>query len=217
MGSSQRLSFTSDGHNIPVDVITPGGNGRHPAVLVLHGSTGMWDPVHNRYAQQFSRFGYVVFLVHYFERTGTARATDPAAQEHFPAWMRTVSDAITFAAQHPGVDPGRIALLGFSLGAYLALSVAAVDRRVKAVVDFFGGLPAHFQDKLEHMPPVLILHGEADRTVPVDEAYALEQVLRAKQFAYEIKTYPRAGHVLNLPALLDAGQRTVRFLKRNLG
>ena len=55
--------------------------------------------------------------------------------------MRTVGVAITFAAQPPSVDPDRIGLLGFSLGAYLALSVTWVEPRVKAVVEFFGGMP----------------------------------------------------------------------------
>ena len=32
-------------------------------------------------------------------------------------------------------------MLGFSLGAYLAVSAAAIDSRVQAVVEFFGGLP----------------------------------------------------------------------------
>ena len=89
--------------------------------------------------------GYSVFLLHFFDRTGTVRADYETTHRHFPDWMRTIGDAITFAAQNPAVDANRIGLLGFSLGAFLALAVASVDPRVKAVVEFFGGLPEELQ------------------------------------------------------------------------
>ena len=79
--------------------------------------------------------GYAVFVVHYFERTGTVWADRDTTRTNFPNWMRTVGDAMTFTSQHAFVDANRIGLLGFSLGAYLALSVASVEPGVKAVVE----------------------------------------------------------------------------------
>jgi carboxymethylenebutenolidase len=129
--------------------------------------------------------------------------------------MRTIGDAITFVGQHASVDANRIGLLGFSLGAYLALSVASVEPRVKAVVEFFGGMPEELHG-FTRMPPVLILHGEQDRVVPVTEATRLKQLLERTKTPYEVRLYPGAGHGFSGLQLLDAGQRTSQFLKRNL-
>ena len=92
--------------------------------------------------------------------------------------MRAVGDAITFASQHASVDANRIGLLGFSLGSYLALSVASVEPRVKVVVEFFGGMPEELHG-FTRMPPVLILHGEDDRVVPVSRSDAAATIAGA--------------------------------------
>ena len=87
--------------------------------------------------------------------------------------------------------------------------------RVKAVVEFFGGLPEELQG-VPRMPPVLILHGEDDRVVPVSEAVKLQQLLERTGTPYEIKLYPGAGHVLNGLQFMDAGRRAVQFLNKHL-
>src|SRR5207245_1920407 len=99
---------------------------------------------------------------------------------------------------------------------YLGLSVASLDPRVKAAVDFFGGLPDQFATAFSHLPPTLILHGDADTIVPVSEARKLEGVLRANAVAYEVRIYPGETHFFSPLAALDAAQRSVRFLKRHL-
>lgn len=208
-------SFLSDGLSITVQQFLPTASGRYPAVLALHGSGG----IHEGWAEQPARLmagqGYAVFVVHYFERTGTVWADNATTRTNFPVWMRTIGDAITFVGQHASVDANRIGLLGFSLGAYLALSVASVEPRVKAVVEFFGGMPEELHG-FTRMPPVLILHGEQDRVVPVTEATRLKQLLERTKTPYEVRLYPGAGHGFSGLQLLDAGQRTSQFLKRNL-
>jgi dienelactone hydrolase len=107
-------------------------------------------------------------------------------------------------------------LLGFSLGAYLALSVAAVDQRVKAVVDFFGGFPKEMKLFMRRLCPTLILHGDADTTVPVAEAYYLQEILEKKAIPYEMQIYGGAGHGFNGEIWQDARRRTLAFLQRHL-
>lgn len=159
--------------------------------------------------------GYSVFLLHYFERTETVWADYTTTRRHFPDWMTTIGDAISFVAQNPAVDASRIGLLGFSLGAFLALAVASVDPRVKAVVEFFGGMPEELQG-FQRMPPVLILHGESDQVVPVSEATKLQALLQRAGTPYEIQLYPGAGHVFNALQFMDAGRRAVQFLNKYL-
>jgi len=160
--------------------------------------------------------GFAVYVLHYFDRTGTTWADDPTIRLHFATWMRTIGDALTFISTQPQVDAARIAILGFSLGAYLALAAATRDNRVKAVVDFFGGLPQELCNDLHHIPPVLILHGEADTTVPVSEAYHLQNLLEARGAPHEIKIYPGAGHQFDAATMMDAAHRALAFLNRTL-
>ena len=217
-GADVRLSkatFDSAGRQITVQEFLPSAAGRYPAVIALHGSGGIREGWADQPARLMAGQGYAVFVVHYFERTGTVWADRPTTHRYFPDWMKTIGDAITFAGQNAMVDANRVALLGFSLGAYLSLAVASVEPRVKAVVDFFGGLPEELHG-FQRMPPVLILHGEEDRVVPVTEATKLQQLLQRAGTPYEMKLYPGAGHGFSGVQLMDAGWRTVQFLNKYL-
>jgi dienelactone hydrolase len=216
--TQSRSTFDSGGQSIAYDAfvpVTPNGQ-RFPAVIGLHGSAGghatMSDP-----AAMLAGQGFAVYVLHYFDRTGTTGVADKqTAIRHFPLWGKTVWDAITHIEHRPEVDPQSIGLLGFSLGAYLALSVAAVDTRVRAVVEFFGGFPKEMRFFMRRLCPTLILHGEADPTVPVEEAYHLQQILEKKNIPYELQIYPNAGHGFTGEIWQDARRRTLAFLQKYL-
>jgi len=63
---------------------------------------------------------------------------------------------------------------------------------------------------------VLILHGDQDQTVPVEEAYRLQQLLEKKHMAYEMQIYPGVGHGFTGEVWRDAGLRTQLFLEKHL-
>jgi len=161
--------------------------------------------------------GFAVYVLHYFDRTGTTGVADKqTAIRNFPAWGKTLWDAISHVELQAGVDPKRIGLLGFSLGAYLALTVASVDTRVKAVVDFFGGFPKEMKLFMRRLCPTLILHGDADPTVPVEETHHLQQMLEKRNVPYELQIYPGVGHGFGGEIWDDARQRTLAFLQKYL-
>ena len=161
--------------------------------------------------------GFAVHVLHYFDRTGTTSVDGlQTIARHYPAWMKTLWDAVGIVAQQPQVDADRIGLLGFSLGAYLAVSEAAIDSRVRAVVEFFGGLPREMKIFMRRLCPMLILHGAEDKTVPVTEAYHLQQVLEKKRIPYEMQIYPGVGHGFSGETWRDAGLRSLAFLNKYL-
>jgi carboxymethylenebutenolidase len=131
--------------------------------------------------------------------------------------MKTLWDSISFVEKQPQVDKERIALLGFSLGAYLSLANSAIDPRVKVVVEFFGGMPKEMNLFMRRLCPVLILHGEVDATVPVGEAYNLQKLLEKKGINYEMKIYPKVGHGFDDQEVWrNAAQRSLSFLQKYL-
>lgn len=208
-------TYLSGGKPIGIDVFVPPRAGEYPIVLALHGSSGLHS-ASGQFPQMLADRGFVVFLPHFFEITGTTRANPSMIRDNFPTWTIALSDALDFAQDRPQSNRRQIGIIGFSLGAYLALTLASQQSRVKAVVDFFGGMPDHFAEQVRHLPPVLILHGDQDTVVPVSEAYKLEALYRARQAAYEMKIYPNANHGFNGFNMLDAGQRTYFFLKKYL-
>lgn len=215
--TQSQLAFQSGNKSIRLDAYLPETNGSPlPTVIALYGSGGGVSGLEQP-AGMLAAEGFAVFVLHYFDRTGTEDAYDkPTIFRNFPAWGKTVWDAVGHVAGHRLVDADRIGLLGFSLGAYLALSVAAVDSRVKVVVEFFGGLPKEMKFFMRRLCPVLILHGEADSIVPVKEAYDLQSLLEKKGIPYEIKIYPGAGHGFENDTWHDAGIRTLQFLQKYL-
>ncbi len=210
-----RAQFESGGKTISVDQFAPKSGPPAPIVVALHGSGGSPEGAVAEYGKALAGQGHIVLAVRYFERTGHTWVAPHEIEPNFPAWMETIKDAITYGLTVPN-NNGKVALLGMSLGAYLALSVASSDPRVNAVVDYFGGLPEVLFDKVTRMPPVLLLHGEADTTVPVTEAHKVKQLFDEKQIPYEMKTYPGAGHSFHGSDMMDAAARTLSFLDKHL-
>ncbi len=211
-----QTSFESGGKPIRLDCFLPSTDSlRFPTVIGLYGFGGgsfsMAEP-----AAQLAEQGFAVYLLHYFDRTGVVAQEKSAIVMNFPVWMKTLWDAISFVEQQPQVDRERIGLVGFSLGGYLAVCGAAIDPRVKAVVEFFGGMPKEMKLFVRRLCPMLILHGEDDAIIPVSEAHHLQEVLAKKNVAHEVKIYPGAGHGFDGEIWKDARVRSLAFLKKYL-
>ncbi|MCU1252685.1 MAG: dienelactone hydrolase [Edaphobacter sp.] len=87
---------------------------------------------------------------------------------HVPLWLATATDALAHVAALPRVDPRRIALVEISLGAFISLALATEAKPIRTVIDISGGLAEPwFTRATSTFPHTLILHGEADTTVPV--------------------------------------------------
>jgi carboxymethylenebutenolidase len=211
-------SYESQKKTISIERFEPKAKGKYPAVVLIHGAGGMriGGFLYRQTARQLAENGYVVHAIHYFESTGTEKSDLKSNLANFRVWIKTVGDGVTNITKQPNVDPERIGLLGYSLGSYLALSLAATDPRISAVVEYFGGLPGgRFRD-LKKMPPVLILHGEADKIVPVKEAQTLERLFKENNVPFEMKLYPKQGHGFFGPDAHDASQRALSFLNKHM-
>jgi dienelactone hydrolase len=182
------------------------------AVVILHGADSLVrrGPAYRDLARTLARHGYRTLLPHYFESTGTGAFALNARPLDALGWLGAVGEVIDRAGDVP------VGLVGFSLGAYLAVAAASQDGRVGAVVDCFGGLPDFAVATFERMPPVLILHGEADPIVPVSEAHRLAQWLAARGTPHDVRIYPGLGHAFVGDAAIDAQARLTAFLDRHL-
>jgi carboxymethylenebutenolidase len=212
-------AFNSGGKRIRVESFIPERPGRYPAVLVLYGSGGSvaGKAELEQFAQALAEQRTAVFLVHYFNRTGTLFVTSDAEIVRLSeVWTDTVRDGIAFAQGHPRVREGSVGLFGYSLGAYLAVAESSRNREVAVVAEVAGGMFSSLKGKIAHLPPLLILHGRRDERVPVQNAVELEATARRLGGRPEVHIYENEGHRLSRPALADATQRSLRFFAKHL-
>jgi carboxymethylenebutenolidase len=223
-GGTARISlsmktYQSGAESIAVDQREPEKPGAHPAILVLHGSMGAGSYWLGGFALTLSRLGIAAYAPRYLQKTGSLLATSKKILDgkHFPAWLAAVRDAVSYVAERPGIDARRIGVLGFSLGGYLAMALAAEGRRIRTVIELSGGLPPGWEDQVSKgMAPVLALHGANDGVDPVLEAYKVERVLKEHGVACELEVFPGESHWITGAAQARLLMRCAEFLKKNL-
>ncbi|WP_432986271.1 alpha/beta hydrolase family protein [Dactylosporangium sp. CA-233914] len=119
----------------------PAGPGPHPVVVLLHGFPG--NERNFDLAQAMRRAGYAALVFHYRGSWGVGG--DYRWSGVLADAARAVSAVRTFDPAF-GLDPGRVAVVGHSLGGFAALHTAANDPSVRAVAAMaaydFGAMAA---------------------------------------------------------------------------
>lgn len=200
--------------------------GPHAGVILLPGSAG-WRPAYADLARMLADSGFVTLALDYYAETGPAAVGSEDKLRKWPQWQATVRNAVAYLQASAPLSGRPVGLVGYSRGAFLAVSVASSVPAIAAVVDFFGGGGGGTQSleqEVRDFPPLLILHGEADNVVPVSFAYQLRDAVIAQGGEVELHVYPGAGHAFSAPfsstysepAASDALARTIEFLRRRL-
>src|SRR5690242_3056520 len=110
------------------------GTGGAPgaAVVMAHGFSAVKEMYLDAFAEVFAAGGLNVMV---FDNRGFGASDGEPRQEIDPwAQVRDYRHAVTYASTLPEVDPARIGIWGSSYSGGHVLVVAAIDRRVKAVV-----------------------------------------------------------------------------------
>jgi carboxymethylenebutenolidase len=120
-------------------------------------------------------------------------------------------------------DPGNIAVIGFSLGAYFALNISTtLPDRIGTVVLFYGTGPVDFTAS---RAAYLGHFAEADPYEPAEYVNGLEAALREAGCPVAFYRYPGVGHWFFEPDRADAydeaaaalaWERTLAFLRNTL-
>ena len=109
---------------------------RRPAVLVLHGFGSRKDADNVvGPANMFMRWGYVVLR---FDMRGCGDSDGLFGHLLCLDQVEDTRAAITFMQSRPEVDPDRVAVVGSSFGAAVAVYTGGVDDRVAAVISSGG-------------------------------------------------------------------------------
>ena len=166
-----------------------------PGVLLLHGFTSRKERMAESIGRALLRHGVASLAIDlplHGGRDGDlqdgALRNPIAVVQTWRLAVREARAATHYLATQPAVDPRRIAIAGYSLGAYLAVTVAAAEPRFRAVALAAGGdlptatpylsLVRAVVDPLRSIKaldgrPLYMVNGKHDRTILPDQARAL--------------------------------------------
>ncbi len=196
---------------------------RGPVVIVVSGNSG--TELYREFSANLAAEGYYVVLVD--GKDVTVRPTDRSRDG--TANMRSV---IRDATASPRAAPGKVALIGLSIGGIGVLAYGApLKEQVSGIVLFYPALTfvgsALMPLSAAMQVPALVFAGERDTFSGccwIETMKAFEAA--PKSVPFELVVYPQAGHAFNLkrvPSPLayrqvdadDAWRRTLEFLAKH--
>src|SRR6202790_3726460 len=92
------------------------GTDRLPAVVLVHGSGGIGFN-YGMWADELNKAGLATFVFYSFTGRGITQTITDQSQLSSYAMMNDAFAALAVLARHPRIDPGKIAVMGFSKGA----------------------------------------------------------------------------------------------------
>lgn len=187
-----------------------GATDRLPAVLMVHEWWGLTAEI-KEMADKLAEQGYIVLAPDTYR--GRVASTVPGAlalrltvpKERVSADMQAAYEYLT---AQPGIDVGRVGVIGFCYGGGVALRFATINQGVAATVNLYGDVitdPQGFGMLLRTGRPVLGIFGALDAQIPVAEPEAMQKALAAAAIPHEVKIYPGVGHAFVNPETIRAG------------
>jgi carboxymethylenebutenolidase len=222
--SQQDVIFVVDGKPATVAGYLPEAQQDRPAVILLHGRGGFdaFTDGFDRYARALANAGMEAYLFPYYDYVdaGIMNSTDrQKRQSHFrdqiDKWSNRVDQVAAglLARKNPASSVG---LIGFSNGGFVAVAAAGKSKRFAALVVMYGGLPDWLPNVINSLPTTLVMHGEADRIIPIAEGEKLRAFAARLGTRTEFVRIPGADHGFDLgkdngPSV-DARHRVIAFL-----
>jgi uncharacterized protein len=231
-GREIHLSFhAGSGTPVPGILLLPDAEGPVPGALLLHGYSSRKEDMAGPVGRTLLKQGIATLAID-LPLHGTRSDPVQAQSARNPlgvvrVWRQALSETrlgLRYLEARREVDGGRIALVGYSMGSFLSVIVAADEPRVRAVVlaaggDLPEGTPFTAVARLVSDPlravrkfagrPLLMVNGRRDRTIRPEQA---ERLFAAAGEPKEIRWWD-AGHYLPREASDDAA----RWLRARLG
>ena len=184
------------------------GQERYPALVIVHTIGGYQDVNEGWHSLEFRKARFATLTYDSFSARGMNEkavinaATGPLASAVADAFM-----ALRLLSRHPKIDPGGIAIVGFSFGGevahltafeWLRSTFGLEQRRFAAHVAYYlAGVYGTVADKGAYTgAPILMLLGEKDDNLPVVkiEGYLSYAKGVGREAPIEVVVYPGARH-----------------------
>jgi dienelactone hydrolase len=173
------------------------------AVILVHDAAGI-GPKLERWAQELNSIGVATFLLDSFSGRGIVNTIKDPSQLDSLAMMVDAYRALASLAQHPRIDPNRIAVMGFSKGAVAA--VYSSNERFRKMygppnVEFAAHIGLYTPCDVTYRDdtkvtgkPMRLFHGIADDWVSIEPCRAYVARLKNSRADAVLTEYPGAYH-----------------------
>ena len=212
---------------VKVEYFRAPGTAKRPTILMLHGGQG-WGGAEGRienfrkYGSDLAARGFDAYMVYYYsdQDVKDREANAPGVSvRRFPAWAKLVSDLTADVKKLPDSN-GKVGLVGFSNGGNLSAHATPLDTNIDAAVVHYAGVSRVPGFEARRFPPLLVMHGEADRRQGIELGRKLYDVAKALDGEVEFVSYPNTDHGFaqnfGTFAADDAFKRTVAFMEKHL-
>lgn len=179
------------------------GTDKLPAVILVHPSGGINAGV-DRWAQELNSIGVAVFILDSFSGRGLVSLPPDPSNESFLGYIVDAYRALGMLAQHPRIDPNRIAVMGFSMGGLVAVyssnerfwkSYGPANVQFAAHIGLYGCCDVVYRDDEKVTgKPIRLFHGTADDIELIEPCR--EYVSRLKKAGADVTLaeYPGVHH-----------------------
>ena len=187
-----------------VEVLRPEGEGPFPAVVLLHGCSGIIQ-AERGWAQELRRRGYVSLLVDSFRPRGYTEICTNFLRVTRTQRVEDADAALRWARAQPSVAADAVALMGFSNGAYALLQAmrgppAPGSSGFRAAVAMYP--ECRFDVGASFHVPILILIGGADDWTLASHCRDLAEAAgRSPGAPVLLHVYPGVHHSFDNPAV----------------
>jgi carboxymethylenebutenolidase len=234
---ARELSYKSGDEEVAALLLRPGGDGKHPPVLFVHGRRGL-DDVTRAHARRLAAQGFVVLAPDLYQ----LRFIPAMPIEHDYALEDDTAAGLDHLLALPGISASRACLYSISRGGYYTLKAAVTKKRQETGVACYVGYYPHLQDPNAPEPmqvyrfapeveslaaPALFLLGDQEQYQRRRGIEMAAEAMRAKGRDVTIALYPGVGrgfdfrerHVRTFAddlASRDAMQRASAFMRRHM-
>lgn len=186
-------------------IARPAVNGPAPAVLMFPGATGP-GPSFDAAIRELAACGYVTVGIDMYG-VGADISSPQAAGQHFASLLErpeTLRDRVVAWLEAvralDGVDPERIAAVGYCFGGKCVLELARSGAALRAAVSFHGLLKTHAPALPGRViAPVAVWTGGRDPYAPRADLDALQAEFDAADVDYQVTLFARAQHSFTDP------------------
>jgi len=223
----QEVQFSADEATLLGYLALPGGDEKHPVVLVCHENRGLTEHIKD-VTRRLGSAGYIALAVDLLSRQG---GTAMLSSDDVPGELGNTSpdqfvadfrSGWSYLQGLPNADVQRVGMVGFCFGGGVTWLMATRMPELRAAVPFYGPHPA-----VENVPDiqaaVLAIYAGNDQRIN-QGIPAIEEAMLQNNKIYEKVIYPGVDHAFhndtgsryNPEAAADAWKRTLNWFAKYL-
>ncbi|KZK95243.1 Dienelactone hydrolase family protein [Pseudovibrio sp. Ad14] len=200
MIATREITYDVDGLSMIAHLAQPDSPGPWPAVLIGHDGVGL-DEYQRQRADDLAAHGYLALAMDYhggevfFNRPDAMLARVMPLLANVERMQAIGCAALDILLAQPGVDPNRIAALGYGAGGQIVLELARIGVTFKAIAVVHPSLPEPMAEDWTGVTSTLLLcTGSEDPLCTPEQVLTFGRVLQEAEVDWRVNIYGGAKH-----------------------